>query len=149
MGGEDATDLNQIFFDYVLAGTRQAGSLAQAGVVVVGDDHDPRCGVGRDDLPRCVDAVHFGQVNVHQDPIGTMLHVSRERAGAVVAFEDALDQISHQGFHHRRICWLSSTIRMFILVGTLMFAEVCKDNMGLQDWAENPCDYVIGLRRTT
>src|SRR5215813_1930058 len=29
-----------------------------------------------------------------------MLWVSQKRSGAVVAFEDALDQIFHQGFHH-------------------------------------------------
>lgn len=96
-GGKDATYLNQILFDHVLAGPGRPCGLAQARVVVVGNDHDSRLRIGRDDLPRRADAVHFGQVYVHQNPIRAVLRVGRECPGPVAALEDALEQVSKLG----------------------------------------------------
>ena len=61
-----------------------------------------------------------------------MLRVSQERSGAVSAFEDALDQISHQGFHHPAHLLIVINDRDVHLVATLCIRKRSPDHYAFQ-----------------
>lgn len=103
----DLAQFEKVFFKDVRTGPGLLRRLPQPGIIVVSDDHHFRVGEGRFYRAGEDDSIDLFETDIHQDPIGPMCLVRRQRLVAVFTLKDLVrrsgDQAANRPPHSRAV----------------------------------------------